>query len=67
MAFDGASVAEIRDRAAESVEQDHTARMCWLILFCTLREINASLSTLAIVKWTENLGFVFSNHSERIK
>ena len=38
MALDGLSLTEISDQAAESAEQDQTARMCRLILFYTIRK-----------------------------
>ena len=40
MAFDRVSLTEINDRAAESAEQDQTARTCRLILLYTLRKIS---------------------------
>ena len=43
----GISLTYTNDRAAGSVEQDQTARMCSLILLYTLRKINL---------WSRNAG-----------
>ena len=45
MTIGGLSLIEINDRAAESAEQDQTARTCSLILLCTLRKINTCSRT----------------------
>ena len=39
------SMTEMNYRAAESAGQDHTARMCILILLYTFRKTNARLHT----------------------
>ena len=39
MVLDGALLTESNNKAAESTDQDQTARMCRLILLCTLREM----------------------------
>ena len=46
MAYDRVSLAEINDRAAESAEQDQTARTCSLILLYTLRKIHSLSRTV---------------------
>ena len=43
------SLIEINDRAAESVEQDQTARTCSLILLYTLRKISTCLCIAGLV------------------